>query len=117
MPSVTADAPALSRAEKTSGECSADVRVRVEKAHAEQHTRQGKCNARLTVAKVAQHCRPALDAETLLPQAMARLFLSAREYHRILKVARTIADLAGSANVTAMHVAEAIQLRRFERAT
>jgi magnesium chelatase family protein len=115
VPSVVADALALSSGDQVSGERSADVRARVANAHANQQARQGKSNARLTVAEIAQHCRPAPEAETLLAQAMARLSLSARAYHRILKVARTIADLAGSANITATHVAEAIQFRRFER--
>ncbi|MET0345237.1 MAG: ATP-dependent protease, partial [Casimicrobiaceae bacterium] len=57
----------------------------------------------------------AADAEKLLARAMARLSLSARAYHRILKVARTIADLAGSASVDSAHVAEALQFRRFDR--
>jgi magnesium chelatase family protein len=114
VPSVPADA--LSFYGASTGEPSADVRLRVAEAHAAQCARQGKSNARLTVAEVAQHCRPAPDAETLLARAMTRLSLSARAYHRILKVARTIADLAGSATIEAAHVAEAIQFRRFERA-
>src|SRR5438105_1553249 len=86
------------------------------RTHANQQARQGKSNARLTVAEIAHHCRPTSEAEALLAKAMTRLLLSARTYHRILKVARTIADLAGSANITATHVAEAIQFRRFDRA-
>ena len=115
VPSVTADA--LSSAHAASGERSTDVRVRVELAQGRQQARQQKPNARLTAPEVAEHCRPTSEAETLLAHAMARLSLSARAYHRILKVARTIADLAGSVNVTAAHVAEAIQFRRFERAS
>jgi len=115
VPSVPAEALALSRDDANPCERSADVRARVESAHAQQRARQGKSNARLAVAEVAQHCRPSPDAETLLARAMTRLSLSARAYHRILKVARTIADLAGSATITTAHVAEAIQFRRFER--
>jgi len=115
VPSVPAEALALSRDDPNPCERSADVRARVESAHAQQRARQGKSNARLAVAEVAQHCRPSPDAETLLARAMTRLSLSARAYHRILKVARTIADLAGSATITTAHVAEAIQFRRFER--
>ena len=116
VPSVPAEALALSRNDANRCERSAEVRARVECAHAQQRARQGKSNARLAVAEVAQHCRPSPDAETLLARAMTRLSLSARAYHRILKVARTIADLAGSATITTAHVAEAIQFRRFERA-
>ena len=68
----------------------------------------GRCGSGATLS-------PSPDAETLLARAMTRLSLSARAYHRILKVARTIADLAGSATITTAHVAEAIQFRRFER--
>jgi magnesium chelatase family protein len=60
-----------------------------------------------------QHCRTHDAAAALLAQAMARLSLSARAYHRILKVARTIADLAGDNTIHAPHVAEAIGYRRF----
>jgi len=116
VPSVPADALSMSAATRPCGESSAVVRERVATAYARQRTRQGKPNARLTVAEVALHCRPGLEAETLLAKAMARLSLSARAYHRILKVARTIADLAGSATIETAHVAETIQFRRFERA-
>ena len=68
------------------------------------------------MAEVALFCRPDAAAERLLACAMARLSLSARAYHRILKVARTIADLAGAVSVGEPHVAEALQLRRFEHA-
>ncbi|HEX6136588.1 MAG TPA: YifB family Mg chelatase-like AAA ATPase [Casimicrobiaceae bacterium] len=116
VPAVPADALAMSQAGLRAGETSVDVRSRVIEAHAAQHARQGKANARLHAAEVGEHCRPTAEAQTLLGQAMARLALSARAYHRILKVARTIADLAGSVEVTAAHVAEAIQFRRFEGA-
>jgi len=115
VPSVSADALAMSCA-LPAGESSAQVRARVVAAHALQRNRQDKSNARLTVPEVVAHCRPEAAAETLLAKAMTRMSLSARAYHRILKVARTIADLAGSANITATHVAEAIQFRRFDRA-
>lgn len=94
------------------GEPSAKVRLRVENALARQQARQGKANARLTAAEIDCFCIPDAAASTLLKQAMARLDLSARAYHRILKVARTIADLAGNADITAAHVAEAVQYRR-----
>jgi magnesium chelatase family protein len=116
VPPVSADALAFSRNACGAGEHSADVRARVERAYEHQRARQGKSNARLTVSEVTQHCRPEPAAETLLARAMTRMSLSARAYHRILKVARTIADLAGSATITTAHVAEAIQFRRFERA-
>jgi magnesium chelatase family protein len=116
VPSVSAEALAMSCAPPT-GESSAQVRARVVAAHAVQRNRQDKPNARLTVPEVVAHCRPEPAAETLLAKAMTRMSLSARAYHRIVKVARTIADLGGSATITTPHMAEAIQLRRFERAT
>jgi magnesium chelatase family protein len=78
-------------------------------------TRQGKPNARLAPREVEAHCVPDAKGAALLAHAMTRLLLSARAYHRILKVARTIADLAGSASITAPHVAEAVAYRRFDR--
>ena len=114
VPSVSADALAMSCA-PPAGESSAQVRARVVAAHVLQRNRQDKPNARLTVPEVVAHCRPESAAETLLAKAMTRMSLSARAYHRIVKVARTIADLGGSATITLPHMAEAIQLRRFER--
>ena len=71
-------------------------------------------NARLQPADVARHCVPEAAAEELLAKAMTRLALSARAYHRVLKVARTIADLAGCDRIDTAHVAEAIGYRRMD---
>ena len=84
-------------------------------ARTRQTSRQGKPNARLGPREVETYCRPGAAGAALLAQAMARLSLSARAYHRILKVARTIADLAGSEGIAAPHVAEAVGYRRFDR--
>ncbi len=78
------------------GMTSAGVRAQVTAARALQMARQGKPNARLVPREIEAHCLPDTTGAALLAQAMARLSLSARAYHRILKVARTIADLAGS---------------------
>jgi magnesium chelatase family protein len=78
--------------------------------------RQGRENARITTREVEKYCAPDEKGANLLKQAISRLGLSARGYHRILKVARTIADLAGGERVAAAHVAEAIQYRRLDRA-
>jgi magnesium chelatase family protein len=115
VPSVPADALAMSCATASLSESSAQVRARVVAAHALQRNRQDKPNARLTVPEVVAHCRPEPAAEMLLAKAMTRMSLSARAYHRIVKVARTIADLSDSTTITTPHMAEAIQLRRFER--
>ncbi|HLA39133.1 MAG TPA: YifB family Mg chelatase-like AAA ATPase [Candidatus Glassbacteria bacterium] len=95
------------------GESSAAIQARVEAAYGRQLARQGKANALLSTPEIDRFCRPDAEGEGLLKQAIARLNLSARAYHRVLKVARTIADLAGSAGVGSGHIAEAIQYRRF----
>lgn len=69
------------------------------------------CNAELTPAAVRDHCQTDAPAEALLRTAMQRLHLSARGYHRVLKLSRTIADLAGADVIGAPHVAEALQYR------
>ena len=91
---------------------SATVRSRVEAAQARQRERQGRANARLTAKEVDTLCQPDEAGSRLLRQASVQLDLSARAWHRILKVARTVADLADSASIRAHHVAEAIQYRR-----
>ena len=88
------------------------VRERVLAARARQEARQGKANARLSAAEVEIHATPDAAGAALLAQAMRQLGFSARGYHRLLKVARTLADLAGSDTVGAAQVAEAIQYRR-----
>jgi magnesium chelatase family protein len=93
----------------------ADVRVVATRARERQSARQGKPNARLSPREIDMHCAPDVPGAALLAQAMARLSLSARAYHRILKVARTIADLAEHPTIGAAHVAEAVGYRRFDR--
>ena len=100
---------------RAQGMTSADVRACVTAARARQMARQGKPNARLVPREIEAHCQPDSTGAALLAQAMARLALSARAYHRILKVARTIADLAGSSIIAAAHVGEAVAYRRFDR--
>jgi magnesium chelatase family protein len=84
---------------------------RVALARAVQLERQGTCNARLNDAAVQRWCRADEVAERLLVNAMERFGLSGRARQRVLKVARTIADLAGAPVVTAGHIGEALRLR------
>lgn len=94
------------------GESSNDIRARVNVARQRALHRQNKPNAGLTVSELDTFCVPCEQGVVLLQQAIQRLNLSARAYHRTLKVARTIADLAGSANITPAHIAEAVQYGR-----
>lgn len=88
------------------------IRSRVEKARDVQLLRQGKANFSLGSAEIDQYCQPDEKGSALLKTAISRLNLSARAYHRILKVARSIADLAGDADIKSAHIAEAVQYRR-----
>ena len=97
------------------GETSAVVRERVVLARARQFARQGKANSRLSIKEVDRFCQPDEAGAALLKQALTRLNLSARAYHRVLRVARSIADLAGCATITSQHIAEAVQYRRFAK--
>jgi magnesium chelatase family protein len=96
------------------GESSAAIRARVERARQAQLARQGRPNALLEPAEIDRHCATGREGDQLLRHALARLLLSARAYHRVLRVARTIADLAGAATLGAEHIAEAIQYRRLD---
>jgi magnesium chelatase family protein len=96
-------------------ENSAVVAQRAAAARALQLKRQGKLNARLTPTEVARYCELARDSRALLSTAIARLGLSARAYHRVLKVARTCADLRGDADIRMTDVAEAVKLRALDR--
>jgi len=101
-------------------ESSAVVRARVEAARARQRERFRDrpgvyANAHMTARDVHRHCRTGGEIDALLSAAVSRLGFSARVYHRILKIARTIADLAGSDLLGAEHVTEAIQYRTLDR--
>jgi magnesium chelatase family protein len=80
---------------KANGETSTEMQARVEVARQRQLARQEKPNALLSVSEIDIHCAPDAQCEALLQQAISRLNLSARSYNRVLKVARTIADLEG----------------------
>ena len=102
------------------GETSAQIRERVVAARQLQHQRFAPkpritCNARMTTKEIKEFCSLDESTKELLKNAMADYNLSARAYDRILKVARTIADLAGAARISSDHVSEAIQLRSLDR--
>jgi len=105
----------LSRPNESGEESSVVVRERVQQCRARQIQRAGKANARLNTREVERDCRPDEAAAQLLETAMSRLSLSARAYHRVLKVARTIADLAGAETVCSAHIAEAVRYRELDR--
>ncbi|MBI5424926.1 MAG: YifB family Mg chelatase-like AAA ATPase [Opitutae bacterium] len=116
------EAPALSLTElrnDQAGETSAAIRTRVETARAVQRARfqdsRVTANARMSQTHIKRHCHLDSSLGDLLQQAMEQLALSARAYDRILKVARTIADLAGAEKIAAPHLLEAIQYRSLDR--
>ncbi len=97
---------------------SPSVKERVEAARRRQRERFGNaagCNARMNGREVRKHCRLTREAKGLFQQAFRALELSARAHSRILKVARTIADLEGAEMIEAQHIAEAVQYRSLDR--
>jgi magnesium chelatase family protein len=116
------EAPSLSFKElrsDTPGEPSSAMRTRIQAAHGRQHIRfkgtKTTVNARMTHAQIRKNCAIDSTLGDLLQQAMEKLSLSARAYDRILKVARTIADLAATDRIEAPHLLEAIQYRSLDR--
>ncbi len=101
--------------QQANGEKSKSIRQRIEVSYQKQINRQGKANNQLSVKEIDRFCALDPDSESLLKQAISRLNLSARAYHRILKVARTIADLTDADKISKQHIAEAIQYRRMDR--
>jgi len=106
--------------EKGEAETSSDIRERVENARkiqAKRFSRHRKvfANAQMRTRDIKNFCRLDREGEDLLRAAISQLGFSARAYHRILKVARTIADLGGSEHIRSVHVAEAIQYRSLDR--
>ena len=99
-------------AAQADGESTAAIGTRVARAHALQLERQGKVNSRLSTREIDRYC--ALDgaSERTLRGAMSMMNWSARAYHRVLKVARTIADITDSPAITSENMAEAIGYRR-----
>lgn len=96
-------------------ESSADVRARVNAARQIQRERfSGSgifCNAKMNSDQIRRYCTPTGESEKLIKQAYLQLKLSARAYQRVLKVARTIADLEGESEILPQHYAEALQYR------
>ena len=97
------------------GEKSSIIRQRVEKSLQRQLNRQSKTNSQLSVKEIDQFCALDTASENLLKNTIPRLNLSARTYHRILKVARTIVDLLTVETINNQHIAEAIQYRRLDK--
>jgi magnesium chelatase family protein len=100
------------------GESSEAIRVRVQAARNIQNKRFSNngsseivCNADMRVGEIRQFCKLPDEGQSLMRAAMTQMNLSARAYHRILKLARTIADLAGSEEIQSVHLAEALQYR------
>lgn len=104
--------PHASLASEADGESTASIAARVEQAYNRQLARQGKPNERLSTREIDVHCRLDQQSAQALRMTMLRFHWSARAYYRVLRVARTIADLAGAEVLNFDHVSEAIQYRR-----
>jgi len=100
---------------KATGANSREAAAMVRGARELQARRQGTCNARLPISDVSRYCTPDEQGLVVLKKATESLHLSARGYHRVLRIARTIADLASAERPSWEHVAEAIGLRKFDR--
>ncbi|MBD3668356.1 MAG: ATP-binding protein [Kangiella sp.] len=117
------EVPLLSQQELTNGkpkdskprETSAFLRQRVIECQSAQYQRQGKLNGQLQAGEIDEHCLLSDSAKALLNKALEQLNLSARSYHRIIKVSRTIADLSGEHMIQPHHISETLNYRKIER--
>lgn len=118
---IHVEVPAVKYDELTSNsrsESSAAIRSRVEKARKLQNERYGKgtvCNARLSSEQIRKFCVLTGEAESMLKIAFEKMGMSARSYDRVLKIARTIADLDSKEKIDAVHIAQAVQLRSLDK--
>lgn len=100
---------------KATGDTSDVVRERVQLARAKQFSRQQKCNHYLTPPELEKYCDLADADKKLLEHAITKLGLSTRAYHRVLKVARTLADMEDCESLTTQHITEALSYRTLDR--
>ena len=111
VPSV----PVNALLKRTAGDDESQIQANIEAAVAQQIARAGKLNRELDVREVERFCAPDEAANAFLANAAGRLGLSARGLHRVLRVARTIADLANDPTVGLTHISEAISYRKLDR--
>ncbi|WP_417445555.1 YifB family Mg chelatase-like AAA ATPase [Kangiella sp.] len=117
------EVPLLSQQELTNGkpkdtkprETSEFLRQRVIECQSAQYQRQGKLNGQLQAGEIDDHCQLSDSAKLLLNKALEQLNLSARSYHRIIKVSRTIADLSNEEFIQPQHISETLNYRKIER--
>ncbi len=96
-------------------ETSEQIRFRVQQCRSLQLRRQGKANAQLTSAEIRQYCRLSNDDNEFLELAVEKLALSTRAHHKLLKIARTLADMEGESNIAHSHLLEALSYRAMDR--
>ena len=108
-------------ANQNTAETSLTIRKRVSQARAMQSDRLKRtkihCNAQMSNRQIKKYCPIGRDSHGLLEMAIDKLGLSARAFNRILKIARTIADLEGASDISVHHVSEAIQYRSLDRSS
>jgi magnesium chelatase family protein len=92
-----------------------EIRMRVEQARALQLARQGKANSQLNAPDLEKYCQLAEGDKSLLEHAIQKIGLSTRAYHRVLKVARTLADMQGKAQPDTENISEALSYRMLDR--
>ncbi|MBR6922335.1 MAG: ATP-binding protein, partial [Clostridia bacterium] len=119
---IQVEMPSLSfeeLAKKPDGETSATIRERINKARAfsaERYRASGiTCNAQMTSSQIRKYCNVSAEGKKILKAAFEKLGLSARGYDRILRVARTVADMDGSEQITDFHIAQAVSMRSLDR--